>query len=66
LNPKEKRRTSMIHTLLGIAVVIFIVWILLVLVGHIGGALVNLLWILILIALIWWLVSFFSGRRRAL
>lgn len=53
----------MIHTLLGIAVVIFIIWILLVLVGHIGGALVNLLWILILIALIWWLVSLFTGRR---
>lgn len=56
----------MIHTLLGIAVVIFIVWVLLVLVGHIGGALVNLLWILILIALIWWLISFISGRRSAL
>ncbi|HEY7357532.1 MAG TPA: hypothetical protein VH590_21725 [Ktedonobacterales bacterium] len=53
----------MIHTLLVIAAVIFIVWILLVLVGHIGGALINLLWILILIALIWWLVSFFTGRR---
>ena len=56
----------MIHTLLGIALVIFIVWVFLALVGHVGGALVNLLWILILIALIWWLVSFISGRRRAL
>lgn len=55
----------MIHLLLGIAVVIFIVWVALVLVGHVGG-LVNLLWILIVIALIWWLVSFFAGRRRAL
>ena len=54
----------MIHTLLGIAVVIFVVWLILVLVGHVGGALINLLWILILIALIWWLVSFISGRGR--
>jgi hypothetical protein len=54
----------MIHTLLVIAAVIFVVWILLVLVGHIGGALINLLWILILIALIWWLISYFSGRSR--
>jgi len=54
----------MIHTLLGIAVVIFIVWILLVLVGHVGGALINLLWILIIVALVWWLLSFFMGRGR--
>jgi hypothetical protein len=54
----------MIHTLLGIAVVIFVVWLILVLVGHVGGALINLLWILILIALVWWLVSFISGRGR--
>ena len=56
----------MIHTLLGIAVVVFIVWLLLVVVGHIGGALINLLWILILVALVWWLISLFTGRRRTL
>lgn len=54
----------MIHTLLGIAVVIFIVWILLVLIGHVGGFLINLLWILIIVALVWWLLSFFMGRGR--
>ena len=54
----------MIHTLLGIAVVVFVVWLLLVLVGHVGGALINLLWILILVALVWWLISFFTGRSR--
>ena len=54
----------MIHTLLGIAVVVFVVWIILVLVAHVGGSLINLLWILILVALIWWLISFISGRGR--
>ncbi len=52
----------MIHTLLGIAAVVFVVWLLLVVVGHVGGALINLLWIVILIALVWWLISFISGR----
>lgn len=56
----------MIHSLLGIAFVIFIVWLLLVVVGHVGGALINLLWILILVALVWWLISFFTGRSRSL
>ena len=55
----------MIHTLLGIAVVIFVVWLLLVIVGHVGGALINLLWILIVIALVWWLISFLTGRGRS-
>ncbi len=56
----------MMHSLLGIALVIFIVWLVLVVVAHVGGTLLNLLWILILIALIWWLISFFTGRRRTL
>jgi Fe2+ transport system protein B len=63
---RERRRIPMIHTLLGIAVIVFIVWLLLVVVGHVGGFLINLLWILILVALIWWLVNFFSGRHRTL
>lgn len=54
----------MIHTLLGIAVVIFVIWLILVVVAHVGGALLNLLWILILVALVWWLISFLSGRGR--
>jgi len=54
----------MIHTLLGIAAVIFVIWLLLVVVGHVGGFLVNLLWILILVALVWWIVSFVMGRGR--
>ncbi len=59
-----EKEDAMIHTLLGIAAVIFVVWLLLVVVGHVGGVFINLLWILILIALIWWLVSFFTGRSR--
>jgi len=57
-----------IHTLLVIAAIVFVVWIVLLLVGHIGGTLINLLWIVILIALVWWLISFISGRggRRTL
>ena len=54
----------MIHTLLGIAVVVFIIWLLLMVVGHVGGALLNLLWILIVVALVWWAISFFAGRGR--
>jgi hypothetical protein len=60
----EKEEYPMIHTLLGIALVIFVVWLLLVVVGHIGGFLINLLWILILVALVWWLLSFVTGRGR--
>ena len=54
----------MIHSLLAIAVVIFVIWLLLVVVGHAGGFLINLLWILILIALVVWVVNFFMGRGR--
>ena len=53
----------MIHTLLVIAAIIFVVWLVLLLIGHVGGF-INLLWIVILVALIWWLLSFITGRRR--
>lgn len=52
-----------IHTLLVIAAIVFVVWLVLLLIGHVGG-LINLLWIVILAALIWWLLSFITGRRR--
>jgi Ca2+/Na+ antiporter len=51
------------HSFLGIALFIFLVWLALVVVGHILSWLINLLWILIVIAFIWWLVRVFSGRR---
>ena len=50
----------MIHTLLGIAVVLFILWLIFF---HLGTA-VHLLWIGILIALAIWVFMFlFRGRR---
>ena len=55
----------MIHSLLGIAAVIFIIWLVLVVFGHAAGILVNLLWILIVIALVWWVLSFLMGRGRS-
>ncbi len=61
----KKKEDYMMHTLLGIALVVFVVWLLLTLVGQ-GGFLINLLWILILVALVWWVLSFLTGRRRTL
>ncbi|HEY7125974.1 MAG TPA: hypothetical protein VH540_18620 [Ktedonobacterales bacterium] len=55
----------MIHSLLGIAAVIFVIWLVLVVFGHVAGILVNLLWILIAIAVIWWVLSFVLGRGRS-
>ena len=52
----------MIHSLLGIAAVIFVVWLIFFAFAHTGGILINLLWILIVIALAWWAVGFFRGR----
>jgi hypothetical protein len=48
----------MIHTLLGLAVVLFIVWLLF----HAVGGLVNLLWLGIVILAVLWLVGFMRGR----
>ena len=56
----------MIHTLLVIALAIFIIWLVLVAAVHIAAWGIHLLWILILVALICWTFSFLSGRRRAL
>lgn len=56
----------MIHTLLGIALVVFIVWLVLVAAVHVAGWGIHLLWILIILALIWWAFRFLTGRRRAL
>jgi hypothetical protein len=56
----------MIHTLLVIALAIFIIWLVLVAAAHVAAWGIHLLWILILVALVWWAFRFFSGRRRAL
>jgi|GEM_PF-1211635 len=53
------------HSLLGIALVIFVVWLLLTFVGDVLGGFIHLLWIIIVIALVLWLLRVvFGGRRR--
>jgi hypothetical protein len=48
----------MIHALLVLAVVLFVLWLLF----HAAGALVNLLWIAILVAVVLWLFGFIRNR----
>jgi hypothetical protein len=61
-----KGRDTMRHSFLGIALVIFLVWLVLVLLGQALGWIIHLLWIFIVLALIWWLLTavFGRGRRR--
>ena len=48
----------MIHMLLVAAVILFVLWLLF----HAAGALVNLIWIAILILAVIWLVGLFQRR----
>jgi hypothetical protein len=48
----------MIHALLVLAVVLFVLWLLL----HATGALVNLLWIAILVVVVLWVLGFIRSR----
>lgn len=50
----------MIHWLIVAAVVLFVVWLLF----HATGALVNLLWIAIVVLAVLWLVGLLRGRGR--
>lgn len=54
------------HSLLGIALFILLVWLVFVVITNILGGFFHLLWILIVIAFIWWLVTLVTrrGRRR--
>lgn len=54
----------MIHTLLGIAVAIFIAWLVLTLIGAVAGGLIYLLWIAIIVCLAIWLVGLLRRPRR--
>ena len=56
--------TIMIHALLGIAIAIFIVWVVLHVIGLVFGGLLNLLWIAIVVALAIWLWRLALGRQR--
>jgi hypothetical protein len=48
-----------IHLLIVAAVILFVLWLLF----HAAGALVNLLWIIIVILAVIWLVGMFRSRR---
>jgi len=52
------------HSLLGIALFILLVWLVFVVITNILGGFFHLLWILIVIAFIWWLVTVVFGRGR--
>jgi hypothetical protein len=51
----------LIHALLVIAAILFVVWLLF----HATGALMNLIWIAIVLLVIFWLVGLFRGRSTA-
>jgi hypothetical protein len=48
----------MIHLLLVIAAVLFVLWLLF----HATGALVNLIWLAIIVLVVIWLIGFVRGR----
>jgi hypothetical protein len=50
----------MIHLLLVIAAVLFVLWLLF----HATGALVNLIWLAIIVLVVIWLIGFVRGRSR--
>ena len=49
----------MIHLLIVAAVILFVLWLLF----HATGALVNLLWIVIIVLAVIWIVGLVRGRR---
>jgi len=51
--------------LLGVALAVFVLWLALTIIGTVVHTLVNLLWIIIVIALVVWLFRALTGRRRA-
>jgi len=48
----------MIHLLLVVAAVLFVLWLLF----HATGALVNLIWLAIIVLVVIWLIGFARGR----
>lgn len=61
----RKGKDPMVRFLLGIAVVVFVVWLVLTLLHFVLGGLINLLWIIILVALAVWAWHMITGRRSA-
>lgn len=54
----------MINPLVGLAVVVFFIWLLLALLGAVAGGLVHVLWIVILASLAIWAYRYQTGGRR--
>lgn len=50
--------------LLSVALTVFVIWLALTIVGTVFHALINLLWIIIVVALVVWLIRTFAGRRN--
>jgi hypothetical protein len=48
----------MIHSLLVLAAILFVLWLLF----HAAGTLVNLIWLAIIVLVVLWLVGFIRGR----
>lgn len=51
----------MIHILLVIAAVLFVLWLLF----HAAGALVNLIWLAIIVLVVIWLIGLLRGRSTS-
>ena len=52
------------RTLLWLAILLVVIWVVARLVGFVAGALLNLLWIAALVLLAIWLFRLVTGRRR--
>jgi predicted branched-subunit amino acid permease len=50
--------------LLSVALAVFVIWLVFTIIGTVFHALINLLWIIIVIALVVWLIRVFTGRRN--
>ncbi len=50
--------------LLSIALAVFVIWLVFTIIGTVFHALINLLWIIIVIALVVWLIRLFTSRRN--
>jgi hypothetical protein len=53
---------DVVHILIVLALILFVLWLLF----HATGALVNLLWIGIVVLAIFWLVGLFRGRSKTI
>ncbi|HEX5521728.1 MAG TPA: hypothetical protein VFX29_08510 [Longimicrobiaceae bacterium] len=52
------------RSLIWIAILLVVIWVVARLVGFVAGALLNLLWIVALVLFVIWLFGVITGRRR--